>query len=559
MRKVRSGIGHMQLRRTPLDFPLLVFFLTLFMGIWLSYSARLALNKFWVMVVALLVYYAITAVPRRYAWWIAAACAPLAVGFTIFFVTAPLWHLGLLFLGGFFPPLYRFISLEMFWPLLLPHANVVAGHIAMLLPYALAVLLYARREKYGKLSLGAAVCLFISLIGLALTRSVGAWLALAAGAAMWGLWPISDWLSVYLSLPRRLLYGLLLVVIAVIGVITAWQIVNQGWPGTQTLTERITLIVGSWRLVQDYSWMGSGLASFPALYAEYVQVVPNFFLHYSNFYLDVLLELGLVGAMSVLAVWVGALWQVVGALRRSLARPYPQNSDMYWLRWATLSSLVIILVHGLMDNSLFGGLGSPLLFFTPAMAVLVSRLKPEVELLFFNRRIIWFTAVILLMLSMFLLAFRQRTMADWHAYQGVWLMDHAVLPGWPRNEWRHGNFTNLLAPARHHFETALALDNNNRTAHQRLGMIALWEQDIETAVFHLQQAYTQDPAHRGVIKSLGYAYVWQGQPAQAFALLSQIPEAVLELEAYSAVWHDLNQPVLAERAAAMVAMLKTAP
>lgn len=559
LRKVRLGLGQMRLRRTPLDFPLLLFFLTLFLSLWLSYSARLALNKFWILMAALVVYYAVTAVPRRYALWIAATCGLLAAGLTIFFLTAGIWHRGLAFAGGFFPTFYRLLSLRLFWPLLLPHPNVVAGHIVMLLPYVMAVLLLARRDKRAKLGMGTAVCLVIALAGLLLTRSVGAWLSLLVGLAVWGLWPVSGQLVTLLPLPRRLLYSLLVVLMMAGGVVVVWLIINQGLPGGQTLADRLMLVNSAWRLVQDYSWFGSGLASFPALYAEYVQVVPNFYLIYSNFYLDILLELGPLGAIWLLAIWVGAAWLVGQALRRSLARPYPHRGDMYWLRWATLASLVIILVHGLVDNTLFGGLGTPLLFFTPAMAVLVSRHKVEVETLFFNKRWAWGTAVTLFLLVCLLVAFRRPVWADWQAYQGAQAMDRMLLVGWPSNQWHTTHQATMLVPARHYFEQSVGWHNHNRTAQQRLGMMAMWQRDWDTAVNHLQLAYAQDPAHRGVIKSLGYAYVWQGQPQKAYPLLIQIPEASAEMETYMAYWSKLNQPDLAEKAAAAFTYLNNTP
>ncbi|HUM68834.1 MAG TPA: hypothetical protein PLK31_08315, partial [Chloroflexota bacterium] len=180
----------MRLRRTPLDIPLLLFFLTLFVSLWVSYSGWLALDKFWMLLGAVVVYYVVTAVPRRYALWVAAACGPLAAGLAFFYFTADFWHRGLAVLGAVLPPVNRLLALRMFWPLLLPHPNVIAGHIVMLLPYTTAVLLYARRDNERKMGVVTAVCLVITLVGLLVTRSVGAWLALMTGLGVWALWPV---------------------------------------------------------------------------------------------------------------------------------------------------------------------------------------------------------------------------------------------------------------------------------------------------------------------------------------------------------------------------------
>ncbi len=559
LRKMRLGLGQMRLRRTPLDLPLLLFFLSLFVSLWLSYTAQLALYKFWVLAAALVMYYVITAVPRRYALWMAAVCAVLAAGLAIFFLTAGFWHRGLAFAGGFFSPFYRLLALRPFWPLLLPHANVIAGHMVMFLPFVVATLLYARRDNRTRLGTGTAVCLFITLVGLLLTRSVGAWLALLVGLGVWGLWPASGKVAAWLSLPRRPLYGLLILLMVAGGVTAVWLVIQWNLPGGQTLADRWTLVNGAWRLVQDYSWFGSGLVSFPALYAEYVQVVPNFYLAYSNFYLDVVLELGPVGAICLFAVWVGTWWLVVRALRRSLSRPYPQRGDIYWLRWATLASLTIVLVHGLVDNTLFGGLGTPFLFFVPAMAVLVSRYSTEVEMLFFSKRVAWVTAVTIFLLICWLLAFRRPALANWYAYQGAQAMDRMLLVGWPSNQWHGPHQGAMLAPTHHYFEQAITWDSHNRTAQQRLGLMAMWQRDWDTAVSHLQLAHAQDPAHRGVIKSLAYAYVWQGQLQKAYPLLTQIPEARAEMEVYIGYWSQLNRPELAEKASAAFTYLDSLP
>lgn len=558
----------MRLRRTPLDFLLLLFFLALLVSLGVSYSGWLALDKFWMLSGAVAVYYAVTAVPRRYALWVAAVCGPVAAGFAIFYVTADFWHSGLAFAGRLLTPFNRLLALRLFWPLLLPHPNVIAGHIALLLPYMAAVWLYARRDKKKQLVVVTAVCLVISLGGLLATRSVGAWLALITGLSVWVLWPVSGRLAAGQpatgpSLSHHAIYSGLVVVLVLVAFVALWLAITLNLPGGQTIAERLALAGGTWQLTQDYAWLGSGLASFPALYAEYMRVLPNFYLNYSDFYLDVLLELGPVGTICLVAIWAGSLWLVVGALRRSLSRPSPHHNtkhgDVYWLRWATLSSFVVILVHGLVDDSLFGGLGTPLLFFTPAMAVLISRHKGKENLLFFSKRMAWVTAVLLLLLAGILVGFRQRITATWYAYQGAHAMDLALFADWPSNQWRIGDDATLLAPARLYLDRALQLDAHNRTAHQRLGMIALWEMDMDTAVFHLQQAYTLDPTHRGVIKSLGYAYVWQGQPEKGYPLLAQIPEAAQEMEIYVSFWYQLDQPGLAEKAAAAATFLKNNP
>lgn len=559
-RKIRSAVGYLEFRRTPLDIPLILFFLASFVGVWTAYSVRLALYKLWVIVAALAIYYLVTAVPRRYAWWAATLCAPLAAGVALFFVGADWWFKGIGFAAGFIRPFYTILSLRMFSPFLSPHPNVIGGLIAMLLPFIIVVEQYARREHRRELLRVTIVCGVIAAVGLLLTGSVGSWLALGLGLGVWGMWWLAERFHKPLHLSRRFTYTLLLVLLFGGGLYGVWLLIWLNLPGGDALTNRLILTGNEWRLVQDYSWTGSGLVSFAALYSEYVQIVPNFFLSYGNFYLDVLLELGVVGFAALLAIWAGAFWQVIKALQRSVSRPFPQHGNLYWLRWATCASLVIILVHGLTDNALYGGIGTPLLFYVPAMAVLVSRKRrTQAEVVQFrpwSKWVVWSTAVCLLLLGGLLVGFRQKALADWHANQGALLMDHALFLRWPTNQWRGNWYSTALRPARAHFRQAIELDEGNRTAHQRLGMIALFGRDFDTAVRHLEKAYQLDPTHQGVIKTLGYAYVWQGQLAEAYPLLAQIPEAESELKEYSRSWEKQNQFELAENAAAMLTLLE---
>lgn len=158
-------------------------------------------------------------------------------------------------------------------------------------------------------------------------------------------------------------------------------------------------------------------------------------------------------------------------------------------------------------------------------------------------------------LGALLFTLSRQAQAAWQANQGALLMDRVLLPGWPHNEWRESPYATVLRPAKMHFEQALALDVSNRTAHQRLGMMALLERDFKTAVFHLEHAYQQDPHHQGIIKQLGYAYVWQGQPERALPLLVETPGAASEMEIYISWWQGQHRPELAEQAAAMFALL----
>ena len=147
-------------------------------------------------------------------------------------------------------------------------------------------------------------------------------------------------------------------------------------------------------------------------------------------------------------------------------------------------------------------------------------------------------------------------MADWVANQGALAMARSELRDWPTGQWDDGRNSAELAPAALMFQQAVAIDAENRTAQHRLGLIAMLQQDFDTAVTHLETANELAPHHRGIIKALGYSYVWQGDVEKAATILDVIPEAQREMEAYMHWWHIQQQPELASRAEQMANVLQ---
>lgn len=561
--KYRLVFQNFRFRRSPLDLWLGLFLITVLLGVWYSFSARMALFKFWMVVASLALYYVITAVRRRYAWWVVGFCGPVTAVLALYFISANVWLRGLMIAGGFFRPLLSLAAMQRFWPLMTPHPNVIGGLIAMFLPFIVAYGVYVRRKEEKRQSLFwiTAVSCLMAITALLLTKAVAAWLALAAGSAVWLLWLAAKPLSGVLRLSRKVTYWLLLGVTAMGGIILLQLIFQTNVPAIEALGQRYSLMEGSRRLIQDYAFTGSGLSTFPALYAEYIQVVPNFFVSYSNFYLDVFLELGFWGFLFLFAAWLTAFGQLLKALQRSIDRPADARGQLYWLRWATLVSMLVILLHGLSDDMLFGGLGTPFLFFTPAIAILVSRRQSSYEGHIFpapllrGRSLLLIGAAFVLLLGL-VFVYRQNLTATWLANQAALKMDQVLMQRWPQNEWREKSSAGRLRPARAQFEEALVHDPHNRTAHQRLGMMAYLARDFDTAVAHLSAAYEKDQNHRGLRKMLGYSYVWLGQFEMATPLLEDIPESQAEMEAYTNWWRQLDQAELAQNARTMMTNLE---
>jgi tetratricopeptide (TPR) repeat protein len=62
-----------------------------------------------------------------------------------------------------------------------------------------------------------------------------------------------------------------------------------------------------------------------------------------------------------------------------------------------------------------------------------------------------------------------------------------------------------------YFQRALESNPVQPVANFRLGLIALDQNDFETALTYLERAYDQKPTDQGVLKALGYAYLWTGE------------------------------------------------
>ena len=108
-------------------------------------------------------------------------------------------------------------------------------------------------------------------------------------------------------------------------------------------------------------------------------------------------------------------------------------------------------------------------------------------------------------------------------------------------------------------QSALQYDPQNQTANYRLGLISMLRQDFKTAAANLETAHQEAPNHRGIIKSLGYCYVWLGDMDKAQKLLDQIPEAQHEMKVYIWWWETQGRPDLSEKASLMVSRLDPAP
>ncbi|WP_420643973.1 O-antigen ligase family protein [Candidatus Leptofilum sp.] len=571
---LRIAAGHFPYRRSRFDGWLFLFGITAVFSTFTAYSSEIAAGKFWIIVGAMAVFFAIISVSRRDVWLLAGASGPAGALIAIYFVMSNSWRQWPADIGLFNRIGLAWMSIRPSFPLPVLHPNTLAGMMALLFPFTIAFAFFAWRKRKIRWLQLAGVSGAITAGGLVITSSLGAWLALAVGLSVWGLWWASNQLQKRTPFSQKIIFAVLMGLLLIAGAFVLRTILGSGL-GQEDSNTRLSLAQQTFFLIQDFVLTGSGLGSFPALYAQYAQVTPSFFAAYSNFYLDIWLEQGFLALVAMLLLLGNSFWMLFkrSAFRRqappkeptaetilATAVPQPkrrrrrkrevQANELVWFQWATFVSLVVMVLHGLIDDALYGNLASPLLFFAPAMAIVVTRRRSDKAPPDTVRRKRWAVGLgtIAIILVALFFNFRQTVQAQWYANLGALELARVELMDWPTNQWDNGENLERFEPAIARFEQALMVDPQNRTANHRLGVIALVKRDFGTAVSYLERAHEQNQNYRGIVKSLGYGYVWHGQPDEAEQTLMVIPEARTEMNIYSSWWERQNRPDLAAKA-----------
>jgi tetratricopeptide (TPR) repeat protein len=164
---------------------------------------------------------------------------------------------------------------------------------------------------------------------------------------------------------------------------------------------------------------------------------------------------------------------------------------------------------------------------------------------------------VLLILVLFgLILFRKPLFSSWYADIGAVQMAKRDLSNWPRDQWNADEDVSGLDSTRDLFHQAASLNPDQRTAWHRLGLIAMQAREFENAQVELENAHQIDPVHRGIRKSLGYVYAWNGEFDQAYGMLEGIGEAKDEMGVYAWWWREQARPDLADQAEYLAHLLK---
>lgn len=545
----------------PLHLPLLLFLVSAWIGVLVSYDPALSLRKFELILGGVALYYVLATTSTEFAkravvWGLAA----IGTGVALFFVTQTdfaqepiklgvLNQIGLL-LNRVTPQFGQHT----------PHANLMAGIMLLALPYTIFLAYDAWRNIMIPSLLASAGLGILIAFGLVMTTSRGALLAFALLCSFGTLFYLAGRVakragySAGLGIALVVNLGLILFLLGVLYSRNHIGAVLDATLGGVGGVSRLELYKQVLQLGSDYAVTGAGLDTFSPHYSTYELLINVPFLpHAHNLLLQIWFEQGLLGLIAF-------VWLIVGYYVWIIRR----RARLNWLAIASAAAFAMLLLHGLVDVGMYFSRVISLMFIPLGLAV--CALEPFVPLdksESANNRRLWVAggigaAVLLVIAAGVFVTRREQLMAAWMANQGALeqarielpLIDFPTpTPGQVRREVD-------LSAADELFMNALRADPNNPTAHTRLGLIALDQADFPLALGHLQAAYAADPTNRAAVKALGYALVWSGQLDKAVPLLKQIPEAETELGYAAYDWSQRGRSDLAELASRMIRQLR---
>lgn len=555
-------------RRTPFDVPLALFVATAGVAVWAAFDKEVAWHKFWLVVAAVFLYYALVNAhsllrngrdrrsplqhsgdPR--AWLLALLGGALA----LYFLAGHDWQanpakIDLLTRLG--------TALQAPLPPIAGHrltANVTGGILALTLPFAGAAVVGAwsgpRRLPAG---LAAVALLALILFSLAMTTSRGAWMGAAAALLLALLWQGTSRLAARVVEPeagaralrqrqRQLFYGGLAVAVTLLSlVISQWPggvpaAVDAVLPGSGTDLSRPALWRNSLILVQDYAFIGAGLGSYMMLYSTYSLLIHvGFSFHSHNMFLDMAIEQGLPALLLFSAMCLFFWWRVERELRPPGQRRQTAGSPA--LAAAALA-LVVMLVHGLVDDTFYGS--RALLFLFVPFAFVATRGRGAtthpVPAATRHLSLTYRLSLIALLLALSLFLWHAPIRALYYTNLGAVYQSRAELGVYEWPAWDIQDSVRRaidLSAAVAAYERALALNPRNGAANRRLGQIELSHGDYGAALVHLERAYAATPWDNATRQLLGEAYVVNGRVAEAAPLWATVNkgQGQLELRAY---------------------------
>jgi O-antigen ligase len=229
------------------------------------------------------------------------------------------------------------------------NVNILAMALNLTLPFALVLALRPERRLERVAGVLAAL---LMLAALFFTLSRGAWLGTAAALSAFAVLYLSRDLesgpvaTVRQKVPARVIIGgvvaLLLVVAAGAAGLSRWDS-RPEWLFRPSLSPRFDALEVGIEIVRDRPLLGSGPFTYPLLYNIYSGEYPAQNIHPHNGYVNILVDVGILGALACLA---GGIILATRIIRSYVEAPIGERVIVA----ACVASLISLGVHSLADS-----------------------------------------------------------------------------------------------------------------------------------------------------------------------------------------------------------------
>lgn len=536
--------------------PLILFVVGGVLGTLVAYDPALSLAWLAPMLLGAALYLVIVTALRYRLAIVAAMLAFWSIGYSMMLATQ-YRHLGFSEKLGFAAWLGRLLSAP--FPDMTPvfvDANAAASFLAPAMPLLVGLAWAARGARRAAWSVAAAAV----AVGLFLTASRGAFVALAAASLLWLLVRFQAYAHRSgARLPRFDQRSAIVTGAAVAG-ITAGGILLIQHPLAQDAlasallraADRLAVYRNSLFLALDFPFSGIGPGTvFGQMYSRFqLLIIPTYISYPHNLFLGVWLAQGAIGL-------IGFLWLLVAALRRIAPALYTQDP----LTQGATIGCATLLLHGLTDAPQYDTswatmiLAFGLFGIATAAARLSETSAPGVKSAprrrSFQSRAIAAAGIIALAVSAPHLA------AAGAGNAAAWLQARALLAEGLTQEERTALMHESVIWVNH----GLRIAPDSPLIQKRLGMLALDLGDYPHAISALERAQTLLAGDQATRKALGMAYVWNGEPergAEILAHLDYADEVREELSIWVYAWQDRGRDDLAayaQRAAQAMAAI----
>lgn len=532
--------------KTSFEIPLIIFLGTAAASVWSAYNQEIAFGKFWLIVGSVGLYYAFVRLLVSGRDGAAEETVSLlmifGVGVSVYFILTNDWSANptkfdsirrigqSLQLAGVDLPGHRL------------HPNVAGGLMALTIPFGGAAYLLAKANHHRFRTIAAVLAIIVTLIGLILSSSRSAWISLTVAAIVVALLHGTGFVSHKSGVQRKwFLAGLLILALILTGVLLLASPIRASLvaqlPVTASGVTRVTLIRDGLALANDYPYIGAGFAGYMMLYSTYSYMLHvGFEVHAHNFFLNVSIQQGLFALGALLWIWLSVALAVWNSLINPEAKSSNDTSEEFdhrqWrlLLYTGAASLLIILIHGLVDDVLYGSRGVLLLFIPVSFAVPFINSQTRQPVKMRRIRALMFAGLLLIITVVFwrpMLSLVHSNLAAIN--QSKEELSLYSWPTWPIQDAVRNEVD--LSKAVAGYENALSINPQNSSAAGRLGQIELSLGEYEDALDHLKLAHSGTPWDNASRQLLGEAYLVNGMVEEGRALWKSVNNRQDQLKA----------------------------